>query len=271
MNMVLHNIGEMDGPSMVSPADALVGPAPTTYDYVLANPPFGKKSSMTFTNDEGEAEGDLTYNRQDFWATTSNKQLNFVQHIRTMLKTTGRAAVVVPDNVLFEGGAGETIRRKLLAMTDLHTILRLPTGVFYAQGVKANVIFFDNRAASKEPQTRDVWFYDYRTNIHHTLKKKPLRFEDLADFVACYNPANRQARKATWSEANPEGRWRKYTREELLARDKASLDVFWLKDKSLTDLDNLPEPEELAEEIIENIEAGLASLKAVLAGLSSSG
>ena len=138
-----------DGESPISPADALVAPAPDTYDYVLANPPFGKKSSMTFTTDEGEAEGDLTYNRQDFWATTSNKQLNFVQHIRTMLKTTGRAAVVVPDNVLFEGGAGETIRRKLLQMTDLHTILRLPTGIFYAQGVKANVIFFDNRAGGE--------------------------------------------------------------------------------------------------------------------------
>jgi type I restriction enzyme M protein len=269
MNMFLHNIGEMDGTSLVSPADALVAPSPDTYDYVLANPPFGKKSSMTFTTDEGEAEGDLTYNRQDFWATTSNKQLNFVQHIRTMLKTTGCAAVVVPDNVLFEGGAGETIRRKLLEMTDLHTILRLPTGIFYAQGVKANVIFFDNRAASKQPQTREVWFYDYRTNIHHTLKKKPLRYEDLAEFVGSFNCANRHDRKPTWSEATPEGRWRKYTREELLARDKASLDVFWLKDKSLTDLDNLPEPEDLAEEIIENIEAGLASLKAVLASLAS--
>jgi type I restriction enzyme M protein len=186
-----------------------------------------------------------------------------------MLKTTGCAAVVVPDNVLFEGGAGETIRRKLLEMTDLHTILRLPTGIFYAQGVKANVIFFDNRAASKQPQTREVWFYDYRTNIHHTLKKKPLRYEDLAEFVGSFNCANRHDRKPTWSEATPEGRWRKYTREELLARDKASLDVFWLKDKSLTDLDNLPEPEDLAEEIIENIEAGLASLKAVLASLAS--
>ena len=184
-----------------------------------------------------------------------------------MLKTTGRAAVVVPDNVLFEGGAGETIRRKLLEMTDLHTILRLPTGIFYAQGVKANVIFFDNRAASKQSQTREVWYFDYRTNIHHTLKKKPLRYEDLAEFVAAYNPANRHARQPTLSEANPEGRWRKYTREELLARDKASLDIFWLKDKSLTDLDNLPEPEDLAEEIIENIEAGLAGLKTVLAGL----
>ena len=126
----------------------MISAAPTTYDYILANPPFGKKSSQTFTNEEGEQEKeDLTYNRQDFWATTSNKQLNFVQHIRTMLKTTGIAAVVVPDNVLFEGGAGETVRKKLLEVTDLHTILRLPTGIFYANGVKANVIFFDNKAA----------------------------------------------------------------------------------------------------------------------------
>lgn len=267
MNMVLHGIGEMTGDSPVSPADALVAPAPDTYDYVLANPPFGKKSSMTFTTDEGESEGDLTYNRQDFWATTSNKQLNFVQHIRTMLKTTGRAAVVVPDNVLFEGGAGETIRRKLLAMTELHTILRLPTGIFYAQGVKANVIFFDNRAASPNPQTREVWYYDYRTNVHHTLKKKPLRYDDLSEFIACYNPENRNVRTATWSTEKPEGRWRSYTREELLSRDKASLDLFWLKDKSLTDLDNLPEPEELAEEIIENLESGLESLRSVLQAL----
>jgi type I restriction enzyme M protein len=184
MNMFLHNIGEIDGEGAVSPNDALVAPSPKTFDYVLANPPFGKKSSMSFTNEEGEQEtDDLTYNRQDFWATTSNKQLNFVQHIRSMLKTTGKAAVVVPDNVLFEGGAGETIRRKLLENTDLHTILRLPTGIFYAHGVKANVIFFDNREASPKPWTKEVWYYDYRTNIHHTLKKKTLRFEDLAEFI----------------------------------------------------------------------------------------
>ena len=269
MNMFLHNIGEIDGGAPVSPADSLVAPPPTTYDYVLANPPFGKKSSMSFTNDEGEEETDeLTYNRQEFWATTSNKQLNFVQHIRTMLKTTGRAAVVVPDNVLFEGGAGETIRKKLLENTDLHTILRLPTGIFYAQGVKANVIFFDNREASPSPWTKEVWYYDYRTNIHHTLKKKPMHFEDLADFVKCYNPANRHKRKATWDETkNPEGRWRRFTYDELIARDKTSLDVFWLRDKSLTDLDNLPEPDELAEEIIENLEAGLKSFRQVLVGL----
>jgi type I restriction enzyme M protein len=266
MNMFLHNIGEIDGDSLVSPNDALVAPGPQSYDYVLANPPFGKKSSMSFTNEEGEQEtDDLTYNRQDFWATTSNKQLNFVQHIRTMQKTTGRAAVVVPDNVLFEGGAGETIRRKLLENTDLHTILRLPTGIFYANGVKANVLFFDNREASPEPWTKEVWYYDYRTNIHHTLKQKPMRFEDLQDFITCYNPENRHVRKETWNaESNPEGRWRKFTYNELIARDKTSLDIFWLKDKSLTDLDHLPEPEVLAAEIIENLEAGLNSFRVVL-------
>ncbi|PZV13768.1 MAG: DNA methyltransferase [Leptolyngbya sp.] len=271
MNMFLHNIGEIDGESLVSPNDALVAPGPQTFDYVLANPPFGKKSSMSFTNAAGEQEtDDLTYNRQDFWATTSNKQLNFVQHIRTLLKTTGKAAVVVPDNVLFEGGAGETIRRKLLDNTDLHTILRLPTGIFYAQGVKANVLFFDNREASPHPWTKTVWYYDYRTNIHHTLKKKPLRFDDLAEFIACYNPQNRHERQPLWHpETNPEGRWRQFTHDELACRDKTSLDLFWLKDKSLTDLDNLPEPDELAEEIIENLEAGLNSFRAVLAGLNS--
>ncbi|MGH2639820.1 MAG: HsdM family class I SAM-dependent methyltransferase, partial [Rhabdochlamydiaceae bacterium] len=228
---------------------------------------------MSFTNDEGEQErDDLTYNRQDFWATTSNKQLNFVQHIRTMLKTTGRAAIVVPDNVLFEGGAGETIRRKLLENTDLHTILRLPTGIFYANGVKANVIFFDNREASPSHWSKEVWYYDYRTNVHHTLKKQPMRFNDLQDFVQCYNPQNRHIRKESWDpETNPEGRWRRFTYEELISRDKTSLDIFWLKDKSLTDLDNLPEPEILTSEIIKNLEAALANFKNVSIFLNKSG
>ncbi|MBA4160155.1 MAG: SAM-dependent DNA methyltransferase [Gemmatimonadetes bacterium] len=271
MNLVLHGIGEIDGESMISPNDALVADSGKRFDYVLANPPFGKKSSMSFTNEEGEQEkDDLTYNRQDFWATTSNKQLNFVQHIRTMLKTTGRAAVVVPDNVLFEGGAGETVRKKLLETTNLHTILRLPTGIFYANGVKANVLFFDNREASPNPWTREVWFYDYRTNVHHTLKKKPMRFEDLADFIACYRPLNRHERQETWDEqSNPEGRWRRFTYEQIAARDKTSLDIFWLKDRSLADLDNLPEPDELAEEIIENIEAGLESFRRIASALSA--
>jgi type I restriction enzyme M protein len=281
MNMFLHNIGEIgylaisDIPVAINQGyiaivcDKLVAASATTFDYVLANPPFGKKSSMSFTNEEGEQEkDDLTYNRQDFWATTSNKQLNFVQHIRTMLKTTGRAVVVVPDNVLFEGGAGETVRKKLLETTELHTILRLPTGIFYANGVKANVLFFDNHAASKESWTKEVWFYDYRTNIHHTLKKKPLRFEDLQEFITNYNPLNRHKRKESWNElSNPEGRWRKFSYEQIVARDKTSLDIFWLKDKSLADLDNLPEPDVLAGEIIENREAGLESFRAIAAAL----
>ena len=270
MNMFLHNIGEIDGVSTVLPTDSLIADSGVRYDYVLANPPFGKKSSMTATNEEGELEKeDFTYNRQDFWATTSNKQLNFVQHIRTMLKTTGQAAVVVPDNVLFEGGAGETVRKKLLQNTDLHTILRLPTGIFYAQGVKANVLFFDNRPASPNPWTKAVWYYDYRTNIHHTLKKKPLRLDDLKDFIGCYNPPNRHDRKETWSGEYPEGRWRKFTYDEIVARDKTSLDIFWLKDKSLTDLDNLPEPDDLAEAIIENVEAGLNSFREIAARLEA--
>ena len=269
MNMFLHNIGEIDGESMVSPNDALVADSGKRFDYALANPPFGKKSAMTSTNEESEQEKqELTYNRQDFWASTSNKQLNFVQHIRSMLKTTGRAAVVVPDNVLFEGGAGETVRKRLLETTDLHTILRLPTGIFYANGVKANVLFFDNHAASKTPWTKEVWYYDYRTNIHHTLKKKPLRFEDLQQFIACYNPKNRHKRKEAWNQpSHPEGRWRKYSYEHIIARDKTSLDIFWLKDKSLADLDNLPEPDVLALEIIDNLEAGLNSFREIAAAL----
>jgi type I restriction enzyme M protein len=270
MNMFLHNIGDIDGESMISPQDALISEPQTHFDYVLANPPFGKKSSMSFTNDEGEQESDdLTYNRQDFWETTSNKQLNFVQHIRSMLKTTGQAAVVLPDNVLFEGGAGEKIRKKLLESTDLHTILRLPTGIFYKQGVKANVLFFDNKPAAKHPWTKEIWYYDFRTNIHFTLKANPMKKGDLQDFIDCYKPSNRFDRQETWSENNPDGRWRKFTYEELIARDKTSLDLFWLKDKSLTDLDSLPDPDVLAIEIVENLEAGLESFRAIAASLKA--
>ncbi len=203
MNMFLHNIGEIDGESFISSVDALISDEGIRYDYVLANPPFGKKSSMTSTNEDGEQEKqDLSYNRQDFWASTRNKQLNFLQHIKSLLKIHGEAAVVLPDNVFFEGGAGETVRKELLKTTELHTVLRLPTGIFYAQGVKANVLFFDNKPASKEAWTKDVWFYDYRTNIHHTLKKKPMQLEDLKEFIELYNPKNRNKRKETWSEEN---------------------------------------------------------------------
>jgi len=270
--MYLHNIGEIDGDSFINPNDALISDDGSRYDYVLANPPFGKKSSMTFTNEAGDiVKEDLSYNRQDFWETTSNKQLNFLQHIKTQLKITGEAAVVLPDNILFEGGAGEEVRKQLMKTTELHTILRLPTGIFYAPGVKANVLFFHNKSANKKPWTKEIWFYDYRTNIHHTPKRSPMTLSDLADFVNLYNPKNINKRKATWSEKNPEGRWRKYSYKEILARDKTSLDIFWLKDKSLTDLDNLPDPDILANEIIENIESGLSSFREIMEVIGGDG
>ena len=269
MNLYLHNIGDIYGNVPVTLGDALLTDPGWRVDYVLTNPPFGKKSSITFTNEEGEQEDeDLIYNRQDFWTTSSNKQLNFVQHINTILKATGKAAVVVPDNVLFEGGAGETVRKKLLETTDLHTILRLPTGIFYKPGVKANVIFFDKRPASAERQTKEVWIYDFRTNIHFTLKQHPMTDGDLEDFIRCYHPENRHERAETYSETNPEGRFRRFSIDEILERDKTSLDIFWIKDKSLADLDNLPLPEELADEIIENLQSALESFEELKAQLN---
>ncbi|QYY24982.1 class I SAM-dependent DNA methyltransferase [Diaphorobacter sp. MNS-0] len=265
MNLFLHNIGELDGEPAVERSDALIAEPQRKADYVLANPPVGKKSSMTITNEEGEEDRDaLTYERQDFWETTSNKQLNFLQHIVSMLKVDGKAAVVLPDNVLFEGGAGERIRRKLLENCNVHTILRLPTGIFYAQGVKANVVFFDNAPKDGRVHTDGVWFYDLRTNKHFTLKTRPLRFEDLQDFITCYHPENRHQRIAT-------ERFRYYRYDELIARDKASLDIFWLKDEGLDNLDDLPAPEVLQQEIIEHLEAALAAFRDVAAGLPGQG
>lgn len=265
MNLFLHNIGDLYGVVPVTRNDALLADPGVRYDYVLTNPPFGRKSSMTFTNEEGDQEReDLVYNRQDFWATSSNKQLNFIQHIHTLLKSTGKAAVVVPDNVLFEGGVGEIVRKKLLETCDLHTILRLPTGIFYKPGVKANVIFFDKRPASPETQTREVWIYDFRTNIHFTLKQHPLAYEDLREFLVCYHPENRHERRETWSPENPEGRFRRYGIDEILTRDKTSLDIFWIKDKSLADLDNLPDPDVLAAEILENLEEAMESFQGIV-------
>ena len=262
MNLYLHNIGDIYGKVPIQRNDALLSDPGYRVDYVLTNPPFGKKSSITMTNDEQEKNSEeLVYNRNDFWTMTSNKQLNFVQHINTILKADGRAAVVVPDNVLFEGGAGETVRKKLLETTDLHTILRLPTGIFYKPGVKANVIFFDKRPASPERQTKEVWVYDFRTNIHFTLKQHPMTDADLQDFITCYHPENRHERAETWSPENPDGRWRRFSIEEILQRDKTSLDIFWIKDKALADLDTLPSPDELAADIIENLQSALESFQ----------
>ncbi len=258
MNLFLHNIGSIDGEPEVERADALLNKPSEYVDYVLANPPFGKKSSMTITNAEGGEDKDsLTYERQDFWATTTNKQLNFLQHIIAMLKDTGKAAVVLPDNVLFEGGVGERIRRKWLETCNVHTILRLPTGIFYANGVKANVVFFDNAPRDGKVHTQGIWFYDLRTNKHFTLKQRPLSLADLQDFIACYRAKQR----------NETERFKFYEYADLVARDKASLDIFWLKDDSLDNLDNLPSPAILQQEIIDHLEAALASFRDVAIGL----
>lgn len=249
MNLYLHGIGTDQSP--VEVADSLLSEPKEHYDLVLTNPPFGKKSSYTIINGDGKAEKEKqTYERDDFWATTSNKQLNFLQHVRSMLKMNGRAAVVVPDNVLFEGGAGETIRRKLLAECDVHTLLRLPTGIFYAQGVKANVIFFERKPGREEPWTETLWIYDLRTNKHFTLKERPLSFADLKDFIKCYNPENRHARTET-------ERFKPFRYDDLIKRDKVSLDIFWIKDESLEDTENLPNPDVIACEIAETLQTAI--------------
>jgi type I restriction enzyme M protein len=206
---------------------------------------------------------DREIERQDFVVTTSNKQLNFLQHIMTILDINGRAAVVLPDNVLFEGGAGETLRRKLLADFDLHTLLRLPTGIFYAQGVKANVLFFDKKPASEQPWTRKLWVYDLRTNQHFTLKQNPLRRHHLDEFVDSYLTGKDRAERVE-SE-----RWKSFTYDELIARDKVNLDITWLRDESLEDTDNLPAPEVIAREIVEDLTAALAEFEAVAAALEA--
>ncbi|NLV25486.1 MAG: SAM-dependent DNA methyltransferase [Deltaproteobacteria bacterium] len=279
MNLMLHGIvgssvpkkdqiGNGGGRLPLTVADSLAGDPGHRYDLVMTNPPFGKKSSTTVVGADGKVVKEKeSYERDDFWATTSNKQLNFLQHVKTLLQHHGRAAIVVPDNVLFEGGAGETVRRKLLHECDVHTLLRLPTGLFYAQGVKANVLFFDRKPASETPWTKKLWIYDLRTNTHFTLKTDPLKREDLDEFVRCYNPKNRHDRTPTWSEENLDGKWRCYAYEELIARDKASLDIFWLKDESLEESDNLPEPGVIARSIVADLEAALEQFKLIAGDL----
>lgn len=257
MNLLLHGIGgDLEEDLPVVTKDALAGKH-GEYEIVLANPPFGKKSSVTIVNEAGEqSKESLVINRDDFWASTSNKQLNFLQHIFTILKQHGRAAVVLPDNVLFEGGAGETIRRELLKQADVHTLLRLPAGIFYAQGVKANVLFFDRKPAQEKPWTQKLWIYDLRTNKHFTLKENTLKRSDLDDFVACYNPKNRHERKES-------ERFKPFTYEELTKRDKANLDIFWLKDEALEESANLPAPDIIAQEITDDLEAALEQFASI--------
>lgn len=229
---------------------------------VLANPPFGKKSGLKIMGEDGEVTTEKEeYSRDDFIATTSNKQINFLQHIMTILNTHGRAAVVVPDNVLFEGGAGEKVRKRLLNEFNLHTILRLPTGIFYAQGVKANVIFFDKfPPIDKGHRTNDVWIYDLRTNMNFSLVTNSLGDKDLADFVKCYNADDISQRQES-------ERFKKFEYDEIIKRDKTNLDISWIKDESLESLENLPEPQILAAEIADNLQTALTSFKSVMDGL----
>ena len=223
MNLLLHGIGEFGGIPPIKCQDSLAN-APSgndLCDYVLTNPPFGNGK-----------KGSRSYVRDDFFASTSNKQLNFIQHILSMLKIGGSAAVVLPDNVLFEAGAGENIREHLLRTCDLHTILRLPTGVFYAKGVSANVLFFDKKPTSDTVHTKDVWIYDYRTGVKHTLKKNPLKEADLDDFVKCYCADDKTKRKETYDPTNnPNGRWRKFSYEENKDLLNANLDITWIEDE----------------------------------------
>lgn len=254
MNLYLHGIG--NGESPVKQGDSLMSAGETRYDMVLTNPPFGKKSATKILGDDGSVTTEKEdYSRDDFTATTSNKQINFLQHIMTVLKIGGRAAVVIPDNVLFEGGAGEKVRKKLLKDFNLHTILRLPTGIFYAQGVKANVIFFDKFAPLEDGhRTNDIWIYDFRTNINLTLVTNSLNDEHLKDFICAYSAGN-------FSKRVESERFKKFTYDEIIKRDKTNLDITWIKDESLADLDNLPEPDELAKSIVSNLEKALAVLK----------
>lgn len=262
MNLYLHGVGGDRSP--VVPADALSNDGGERFDIVLANPPFGKKQSYRIVNQEGDIESERQdYVREDFTVTTSNKQLNFLQHIMTILKPGGTAAVVLPDNVLFEGGAGEAIRRRLLKDFNFHTLLRLPTGIFYKQGVKANVLFFEKVAAGERIATEALWVYDFRTNQRFTLRERPLKRADLDDFISAYRPNHLRHTRQDGE------RFRRFAYSELAARDKLNLDIFWLKDDGHIDPDSLPPPDEVAAEIVENLEAALERFRSVAASLAS--
>ena len=250
MNLYLHGIGTSRSPILCQ--DSLEKSPSVLVDVILANPPFGTRPS-----------GSVEINRDDFYVETKNNQLNFLQHMMVMLKNGGRAAVVLPDNVLFEGGAGEVIRKKLLTEFNLHTILRLPTGIFYAQGVKANVLFF-----SKGTATKDIWFYDYRTGIKHTLATNPMQRHHLDDFVDCYKSDNLSSRKETYNaETNPNGRWRKYSCDDILKRDKTSLDITWIKQSDDDNDYTLAELMSMIQEKSDNISKAVAELQKLMANI----
>ena len=251
MNLYLHDIGVDTTP--IKCEDSLEHEPEHLVDVILANPPFGARPAGSV---------DISTMRSDLIVTTSNNQLNFLQHMMVMLKDGGRAGIVLPDNVLFADGAGEILRKKLLKDFNLHTILRLPTGIFYANGVKANVLFFE-----KGSPTQETWYYDYRTGIKHTLATKPLKRSDLEDFVSCYCAGHVEDRKETWSPENPNGRWRKYHVDELLARDKTGLDISWIKDGSDTVDCSLAELMQTIQTKSANIAAAVTELSKLIEGI----
>ena len=211
MNLYLHDIGTHSSPIVCQ--DSLLDTSDRMFDVILANPPFGTRP---------QGSGEVSSVRNDFIKTSDN-QVNFLQHIMSIVKTGGRVAVVLPDNILTDGNATAKVRQKLLKEFNLHTILRLPTGIFYANGVKTNVLFFE-----KGKPTEDIWVYDYRTGVKHTLVQKPLTREHLDDFVECYCSSHIQDRIPTYSAENPNGRWRKFTKDEVYSRDQLKLDFKWI-------------------------------------------
>ncbi len=224
MNLYLHDIGTEKSPIICQ--DSLLDTSEKMFDVILANPPFGTRPQGSVAVDSARPE----------FIKTSDNQVNFLQHIMSIVKTGGRVAVILPDNVLTDGNATAKVREKLLADFNLHTILRLPTGIFYAGGVKTNVLFFE-----KGSKTKDIWVYDYRTGVKHTMATKPMTRADLDDFVNCYCTGHLEDRKETYSEENPNGRWRKFSEEEVYARDQLKLDFKWMDlsekdDRTITEI-----------------------------------
>ena len=269
MNLYLHGIGSAGQSSQpaISVTDSLIAPSESRFDLVLTNPPFGKKTGMPSAQGE-EGKNGRSPLRKEFWAVTSNKQLNFMQHVPGMLAEGGRAAMVVPDNVLFERGAGEVIRRRLMEGYNVHTLLRLPTGLFYAQGVKANVIFFDWPAKSQAPATKRIWVYDLRTDMHFTLKTKRLRRSDLEEFIECFAGGIDSERRETWSKRNPSGRWRAYDYSEIVERPECNMDLSWITPSSSVRSQPILSPDVLTQAIAADLRNALTEIEKIAFSLS---
>jgi len=260
MNFLLHGISDPDDqePPIVC-MDSLANIPRKQFDVVLTNPPFGVKGSVSYSRAAGRSRRQaeqLTVLRPDFWVETANKQLNFLQHVACLLKPGGRAAVVLPDNVLFEGGVGTAIRRRLLESFDVHTLLRLPRGLFYAQGVAANVLFFD-RLARNFRASESLWVYDFRTDKRYSVKTKPLTYEDLTDFVSVYGGPR--------AGASANGRWQRFDRLDVLSTSDANLDLGW-NQEAASSLAPVSRLDELAQEIADDLRQALMHVVRVSGG-----